>query len=118
MSSGKSPEVCLKGCPEAYSVVDCKSLYDLIEKTTIPSCQEYRTMLEALIIKDRIKKGIIVKWVHRAAQLADSLTKCMDNTVLRQFLAAGRCIIHDIDKILKVRADNRARKQWQQQQCS
>eukprot|EP00434_Breviolum_minutum_P025492 symbB.v1.2.022525.t1/scaffold1944.1/size145740/2 len=114
----KSPEVCLKGCPEAYSVVDCKSLYDLIEKTTIPSCQEYRTMLEALIIKDRIKEGIIVKWVHRAAQLADSLTKCMDNTVLRQFLAAGRCIIHDIDKILKVRADNRARKQWQQQQCS
>ena len=114
----KTPEVCLKECPEAYSVVDCKSLYDLIEKTTIPTCQEYRTMLEALIIKDRIKEGIVVKWVHSAAQLADSLTKCMDNTVLRQFLAAGRCIIHDVDEILKVRADNRARKQWQQQQCS
>ena len=116
--SWKNPEECLKHCPEAYSVVDCKSLYDLIQKTTIPSCQEYRTMLEALIIKDRIKEGIVVKWVHSAAQLADSLTKCMDNSVLRQFLAAGRCIIHDVDEILKVRADNRARKQWQQQQWS
>ena len=114
----KNPERCLQNSPEAYSVVDCKSLYDLIQKTTIPSCQEYRTMLEALIIKDRIKEGIVVKWVHSAAQLADSLTKCMDNSVLRQFLAAGRCIIHDIDEILKVRADNRARKQWQLQQCS
>ena len=114
----KNPERCLQNSPEAYSAVDCKSLYDLIQKTTIPSCQEYRTMLEALIIKDRIKEGIVVKWVHSAAQLADSLTKCMDNSVLRQFLAAGRCIIHDIDEILKVRADNRARKQWQLQQCS
>lgn len=112
----KQPEQCLRQCPEAYAVVDCKSLYDLIQKTTIPSCQEYRTMLEALIIKDRIKEGIVIKWVHSAAQLADSLTKCMDNSALRQFLAAGRCIIHDIDEILKVRADNRARKQWQNQQ--
>ena len=112
----KLPEQCLRQCPEAYAVVDCKSLYDLIQKTTIPSCQEYRTMLEALIIKDRIKEGIVIKWVHSAAQLADSLTKCMDNTALRQFLAAGRCIIHDVDEILKVRADNRARKQWRDQQ--
>ena len=112
----KRPEQCLQQCPEAYAVVDCKSLYDLIQKTTIPSCQEYRTMLEALIIKDRIKEGILIKWVHSAAQLADSLTKCMDNTALRQFLAAGRCIIHDVDETLKVRADNRARKQWRDQQ--
>ena len=112
----KLPEQCLRQCPEAYAVVDCKSLYDLIQKTTIPSCQEYRTMLEALIIKDRIKEGIVIKWVHSAAQLADSLTKCMVNTALRQFLAAGRCIIHDVDEILKVRADNRARKQWRDQQ--
>ena len=112
----KQPESCLQQCPEAYAVVDCKSLYDLIQKTTIPSCQEYRTMLEALIIKDRIKEGIVIKWVHSAAQLADSLTKCMDNSTLRQFLAAGRCIIHDVDEILKVRADNRARKQWRDHQ--
>ena len=112
----KQPEQCLRQCPEAYAVVDCKSLYDLIQKTTIPTCQEYRTMLEALIIKDRIKEGIVIKWVHSAAQLADCLTKCMDNTSLRQFLAAGRCIIHDVDEILKVRADNRARKQWRDQQ--
>jgi len=57
----KNPEKCLADSPEAYAVVDCKSLYDLIQKTTIPQCQEYRTMLEALIIKDRIKEGIQIK---------------------------------------------------------
>lgn len=115
MKSG-NPEQCLLQCPEAYAVVDCKSLYDRIQKTTIRSCQEKRTMLEALISKGRTKEGIVVKWVHSAAQLADSLTKCMDTTALRQFLAAGRCILHDVDEILKVRADNRARKQWRDQQ--
>lgn len=69
-------------------------------------------MLEALIIKDRIKEGIIVKWVHSAAQLADTLTKIMDRTSLRNFLAKGKCIIHDVDEILRERADKKARKQW------
>eukprot|EP00435_Cladocopium_sp_Y103_P036353 s892_g9.t1 len=108
----KTPEKCLAQCPEAYAVVDCKSLYDLIQKTTVPQCQEYRTMLEALIIKDRIKEGIQIKWVHSAAQLADSLTKSMDCSTLREFLAKGRCIIHDIDEVLKARADKRSKKTW------
>ena len=108
----KQPEACLAKCPEAYAVVDCKSLYDLIQKTTIPQCQEYRTMLEALIIKDRIKTGIQIKWVHGAAQLADALTKQMDCSTLRTFLENGRCIIHDVDEILKARADKRSKKAW------
>ena len=111
----KKPEACLQSIPPAYAVVDCKSLYDLIQKTTIPQCQEYRTTLEALIIKDRIREGIIAKWVHSAAQLADSLTKQMDCSTLRTFLARGTCIIHDVDEILKQRADKRARKMWQDQ---
>ena len=106
----KTPERCLAQCPEAYAVVDCKSLYDLIQKTTVPQCQEYRTMLEALIIKDRIKEGICIKWVHSAAQLADSLTKSMDCSTLREFLAKGRCIIHDVDEVLRARADKRTKK--------
>eukprot|EP00435_Cladocopium_sp_Y103_P069341 s209_g33.t1 len=57
----KDPEKCLSECPEAFAIVDCKSLYDLIQKTTVPQCQEYRTMLEALIIKDRIRNGISIK---------------------------------------------------------
>ena len=111
----KTPERCLQQCPEAYAVVDCKSLYDLIQKTTVPQCQEYRTMLEALIIKDRIKEGIQIKWVHSAAQLADALTKSMDCSTLREFLAKGRCIIHDVDEVLKARADKRSKKAWMDQ---
>ena len=113
--SWKKPEEALRKTSEAYAVVDCKSLFDLLQKTTIPQCQEYRTMLEALIIKDRIKEGIIVKWVHSAAQLADTLTKVMDGTSLRNFLAKGKCIIHDVDEILRERADKKARKQWHDQ---
>ena len=69
-------------------------------------------MLEALIIKDRIKEGICIKWVHSAAQLADSLTKSMDCSTLREFLAKGRCIIHDVDEVLRARADKRTKKAW------
>ena len=73
-------------------------------------------MLEALIIKDRLQEGVVVKWVHSAAQLADSLTKHMDCTNLRSFLEKGRCIIHDVDEILKARANQRSQKAWLEHQ--
>ena len=111
----KDPEACLRSCPVSYAVVDCKSLFDLIQKTTVPQAQEYRTTLEALIIKDRLKEGIEIKWVHSAAQMADALTKTMDCTSLRAFLRHGKCIIHDVDEILKGRADKKVRKQWTEQ---
>ena len=114
----KQPEQALRLASEAYAVVDCKSLFDLLQKTTIPQCQEYRTMLEALVIKDRVKEGIIVKWVHSAAQLADTLTKVMDGSNFRSFLEKGKCIIHDVDEILRERADKKARKQWSEQPLS
>ena len=68
----QQPNQTLAELPKAYAIVDCKSLYDLLQKTSIPQCSEYRTMLEALIIKDRLTEGVIVKWVHSAAQLADA----------------------------------------------
>eukprot|EP00435_Cladocopium_sp_Y103_P054548 s1984_g17.t1 len=108
----KNPDKCLSQCPEAFAIVDCKSLYDLIQKTTVPQCQEYRTMLEALIIKDRIQTGVTIKWVHSAAPLADCLTKSMDCGPLRRFLSKGRCIIHDVDEILRARADKRTKQLW------
>eukprot|EP00435_Cladocopium_sp_Y103_P019613 s385_g4.t1 len=111
----KNPEQSLAKGPEAYAVVDCKSLYDLIQKTTIPQCSEHRTMLEALVIKDRIKEGIVMKWVRSAAQLADSLTKHMDCSVLREFLQKGKCIIHDVAEVLRERADKRTKKMWMSQ---
>lgn len=105
----------LKSLPPAFAVVDCKSLFDLLQKTSIPQFSEYRTLLEALIIKDRLREGIIVKWVHSAAQMADALTKDMDTAVLRTFLQQGKCILHDEEEVLKQRADKRVRQQWYQQ---
>ena len=108
----QKPEQTLAQLPKAYAIVDCKSLYDLLQKTSIPQCSEYRTMLEALIIKDRLSEGVSVKWVHSAAQLADALTKDMDTTPLRIFLDKGVCRVHDIDVILQQRADKKLRNQW------
>ena len=67
----RQPETTLKTLPQAFAVVDCKSLFDLLQKTSIPQCSEYRTMLEALVIKDRLSEGVQIKWVHSAAQMAD-----------------------------------------------
>ena len=44
--------------------------------------------------------------------MADSLTKDMDTTVLRSFLRQGQCVLHDIDEILKQRADKKIRQKW------
>ena len=108
----QSPETTLPGLPKAFAIVDCKSLYDLLQKTSIPQCSEYRTMLEALVIRDRLREGVEVKWVHSAAQMADALTKDMDATTLRIFLSRGRCVLHDVDEILRQRSDKRLRNEW------
>jgi len=114
-ASWKTPEKTLKVLPPAFAVVDCKSLFDLLQKTSIPQCTEHRTTLEALVIKERLQEGVIVKWVHSAAQMADSLTKDMDNTVLRAFLRHGKCVLHDVEEVLKQRADKKVRQQWYEQ---
>ena len=108
----QEPEVTLPKLPHAYAVVDCKSLFDLLGKTTIPSCAEHRTTLEALVIRERLREGVLIKWVHSAAQMADSLTKDMDTEILRKFLERGRCVLHDVDEILKQRADKKIRREW------
>jgi len=111
----RSPEISLKEVTPSLAIVDCKSLYDAITKNTTPQCREHRTLLEALVIKDRAAQGVNMYWVHSAAQLADSLTKHMDNTSLRWFLQNGHCCLHDISEVLKNRADKRAQKQWFQE---
>ena len=110
----RTPAETLTRIPQAFAVVDCKSLLDLLQKTAAPSCSEYRTLLEALVVKDRLQEGIVVKWVHSAAQMADSLTKDMDTTVLRTFLQNGRCLLRDVDEVLKQRSDKRLRQAWVQ----
>ncbi len=111
----KQPEISLRDMPASVAVVDCKSLYDVITKNTMPQCQEHRTLLEALVIKDRVKHGIKLHWVHSAAQIADPLTKVMDCQKLRDFLQSNFCCLHDIQEVLKERADKKTQKSWLQQ---
>jgi hypothetical protein len=92
----QKPEEVWNHAPPSIAVIDCKSLYDVINKNTTPQCQEHRTLIEALVIKHHVKCGIQTHWVHSAAQLADALTKSMDCFRLRQFLAHCTCCLHDI----------------------
>ena len=61
----------------SIAVTDCKSLFDLVTRTAPPSCQEFRTQLQARAIKDLLAEGVRLRWVHTGAQLADALTKIM-----------------------------------------
>ena len=91
---------------------DCKSLYDLISKTAPPACQEFRTLLQARLIREHLKSGIQIRWVPSGAQIADSLTKAMDPTMLRECLRLGVYSLHDEAEILRARSDARSRLQW------
>ena len=63
---------------------ECTSLYDLLSRTA-PSCQEFRTQLQA-----KIRSGIQIRWVRSGAQIADSFTKVIDNYMLRECLHLGK----------------------------
>ena len=108
----------LKDLPKEASGIlttDCKSLYDLISRTAPPSCQEFRTQLQAKLIKEHLDTGIKIRWVPSQAQLADSLTKIMDNTILRTCLQKGWYALHDELEVLRSRSDKRTRLQWVKQ---
>ena len=108
----KEPEKVWKHSHPSIAVTDCKSLYDVIVKNATPQCQEHRTLVEALVIKDHVQNGTRMHWVHSAAQLADTLTKHMDSSSLRDFLTHRQCCLHDVHQILKERADRKAQKSW------
>ena len=79
----QTPEKVWLSEPPSIAVVDCKSLYDVISKNTTPQCQEHRTLIEALVIK------------------------VMDPYQLREFLKHKYCCLHDVQEILKQRADKK-----------
>ena len=91
---------------------DCKSLYDMISRTAPPSCQEFRAQLQAKLIKEHLKSGIQIRWVPSQAQIADSLTKIMENSMLRECLSIGKYCLHDETEMLKQRSDAKTRLQW------
>lgn len=97
---------------------DCKSLYDMISRTAPPACQEFRTQLQAKLIKEHLRNGIVIRWVPSGAQMADALTKVMDGATLRECITLGRYCLKDESEILKARSDSRARVQWLRQNAN
>ena len=98
--------------PESFAATDCKSLYDLVTRTAVPNCAEFRTQLTARSIKDMLEEGVSLRWVHSGAQLADALTKVMENAFLRETLKIGQYRLHDELEVLKNRASSRNRLKW------
>lgn len=94
------------------AVTDCKSLYDMITRTAVPTCSDFRVQLTARAIKEGLKEGTKVRWVHSAAQLADALTKAMEASFLRATLQLGTYRLVDEQSTLKERAKNRDRIKW------
>lgn len=95
-----------------FLATDCKSLFDLVSRTAPPACQEFRTLLQAKLVREHLQNGIQIRWVPSGAQIADGLTKPMDGTLLRECLRVGRYSLHDEGEILRQRSDARVRLKW------
>ena len=103
--------------PESVAATDCKSLFDLVTRTAPPQCSEFRTQLTARSIKDMLNEGVSLRWVHSGAQLADSLTKIMETSFLRETLRIGKYRLNDELAVLKSRSNARNRIRWLKSSC-
>ena len=112
------PAITVATMPTAddIAVTDCKSLHDLITRTAPPQCSEFRVQLVARAIKETLREGINLRWVHTGAQLADALTKAMEARFLRETLKHGSYRLCDEQSMLKERAKTRDRIKWLKQQ--
>ena len=97
------------------AITNCKSLYDSVTRTAPPSCSEFRVRLTARAIKEALREGVDLQWVHSGAQLADSLTKPMETSFLRATLRLGCYKLHDESAMLRERAHTRDRIKWLRQ---
>ena len=111
-----NPSEILQGAPLATIATDCKSVYDIATKTSPPVCEEFRTALECLLVRERLAEHCRLRWVSSQAMLADCLTKAMDGGMLRKAIALGKYALFDELSILKQRADRRERLKWLSEQ--
>ena len=108
----QKPEEVLAREPTASAVTDCKSVYDLVTRTATPQCEEQRTTIECLLIRQRMEENCRLRWVASGAMLADCLTKAMDSSRLRECLKSGRYALFDEEMVLKERSDKRQYLKW------
>ena len=108
----QKPEVALQTVHKALLITDCKSLFDLVTKLATPNCQEWRTTIEVMLIKEQSQGHSICRWISTAIMLADALTKPMDASFLRKVLALGRFRIYDETHTLKENANKKFGSRW------
>ena len=106
------PETSLKAEHPGLMITDCKSLFDLVTKTAVPNCQEWRTTKEVMLLKEQSKDHTQCRWVSTAIMLADCLTKVMDATFLRTVLQLGKFRIYDEDLTLRTNATRKYGVTW------
>ncbi|OLP87665.1 hypothetical protein AK812_SmicGene31089 [Symbiodinium microadriaticum] len=108
----RRPEESYKLMNTALVVTDCKSLYDLVTRLAMPACEDHRTTLEVLLIKQRCSENAQFRWIPTTLQVADSLTKNMDPSLLRAILAQGRFRLFDTSESLAKDAQRRKAIEW------
>ena len=95
------PEQSYRLLNQAIIVTDCKSLYDLVTRLATPACEEYRTTLEVLLIKQRCMENAQFRWIPTTLMIADSLTKSMDPALLRAVMSQSRFRLYDGNQSLE-----------------
>ena len=111
----QKPETALKAEHPGLMITDCKSLYDLKTKNVTPNCQEWRTTIEVMLLKEQSKDDTVCRWISTAIMLADCLTKSMDATFLRSVLQMGKFRIYDEDYTLRQNSSRKLRVTWVKQ---
>eukprot|EP00435_Cladocopium_sp_Y103_P029008 s424_g7.t1 len=106
------PESSLRDLPKALLITDCKSLYDLVTKLAVPNCEEWRTTVEVMLIKQQSEGHSQCRWISTAIMLADSLTKPMDSSFLRSVLRLGRFRIFDENMTLQNNTHRKLATKW------
>jgi hypothetical protein len=114
----RNPSKGFQQLPVATIVTDCKSLYDLVSRTAMPSCEEFRTTLEVLLIRGRCQEHCHFRWIPTALQVADALTKPMDPILLRQVLSSGCFQLYDESDSLERNAHKKQAVRWYKEQTN
>ena len=78
----------------------------------MPSCEEFRTTLEVLLIRERCNEHCSFRWIPTSLQVADALTKAMDPILLRQVLASSSFQLYDETETLERNAHRKRAVQW------
>lgn len=108
----QKPETSLQTLPKALLITDCKSLFDLVTKLATPNCEEWRTTIEVMLIKQQSEGHSVCRWISTAIMLADSLTKPNDSSFLRTVMKLGRFRIFDEDLTLKNNTHRKVASRW------